>query len=97
MRLNRLMAMKGICSRREADDFIKAGYVEVDGRSAILGEVIDESKIDRSLHVGKDTTVHAFITCLLGWPSVKIDLLPAAKAAKRNQLSVMLNKPCRCA
>ena len=55
MRLNRLMAMKGICSRREADEFIKAGFVEVNGRSAILGEVIDENMIDRYVYVGEDT------------------------------------------
>ena len=58
IRLNRLMAMKGICSRREADDFIKAGFVEVDGRSAILGEVIDENMIDRSVHIGEETAMH---------------------------------------
>ena len=48
VRLNRLMAMKGICSRREADEFIKMGCVEVDGRPAILGEVINEDKVRRS-------------------------------------------------
>lgn len=31
MRLNRFIAQSGICSRREADDFIKAGLVSVNG------------------------------------------------------------------
>lgn len=31
IRLNRYIAMSGICSRREADDFIKAGVVKVNG------------------------------------------------------------------
>ena len=47
MRLNRVMALKGMCSRREADEFIKGGCVEVDGRPAILGELIEEDHIDR--------------------------------------------------
>jgi len=32
MRLNRYLAQSGICSRREADDFIMAGLVSVNGR-----------------------------------------------------------------
>jgi 23S rRNA pseudouridine2604 synthase len=32
IRLNRLVAQKGICSRREADTFISQGLVKVDGR-----------------------------------------------------------------
>ena len=32
MRLNRFLAQSGICSRREADDFITAGLVSVNGR-----------------------------------------------------------------
>ncbi len=32
MRLNRYLAQSGICSRREADDFITAGLVSVNGR-----------------------------------------------------------------
>lgn len=31
MRLNRFVAMSGICSRREADDYIRAGVVSVNG------------------------------------------------------------------
>lgn len=32
MRLNKYLAHSGICSRREADDFIKSGLVEVNGK-----------------------------------------------------------------
>ena len=32
MRLNRFLAQSGICSRREADDFITAGLVSVNGK-----------------------------------------------------------------
>ncbi len=31
MRLNRFIAQSGLCSRREADDFISAGLVSVNG------------------------------------------------------------------
>ena len=31
MRLNRFLAQSGLCSRREADDFITAGLVTVNG------------------------------------------------------------------
>ena len=31
MRLNRFIAQSGLCSRREADDFIQAGLVTVNG------------------------------------------------------------------
>ena len=32
MRLNRFLAQSGLCSRREADDFITAGLVTVNGQ-----------------------------------------------------------------
>ena len=41
------MAMKGMCTRREAEKFIKLGYVTVDGRAAISGEMIKEDKVCR--------------------------------------------------
>lgn len=38
VRLNRRMAELGLCSRREADDWIARGWVRVDGRAAAVGE-----------------------------------------------------------
>ncbi len=38
VRLNRRMAELGLCSRREADDWIARGWVRVDGRPAAVGE-----------------------------------------------------------
>ena len=42
LRLSKLMAMKGLCSRREADHYISRGWVQVDG------EIVDQlgSKVD---------------------------------------------------
>ena len=38
LRVAKLMTDRGLCSRREADDWIDAGWVRVDGRLAILGQ-----------------------------------------------------------
>lgn len=40
IRLNKYLSMQGICSRREADDFIRRGLVSVDGHIACMGEKI---------------------------------------------------------
>jgi 23S rRNA pseudouridine2604 synthase len=36
-RLNKRMAELGLCSRREADDWIAKGWVRVDGQTAVMG------------------------------------------------------------
>jgi len=50
MRLNRFIANAGVCSRREADTFIEAGMVSVNGKPAIkLGTKVkptDEVRFD---------------------------------------------------
>lgn len=38
VRLNKLMAERGLCSRREADAWIEAGWVRVDGAPATMGQ-----------------------------------------------------------
>ncbi len=40
VRLNKRMAELGLCSRREADDWIARGWVQVDGRPAALGQAV---------------------------------------------------------
>ena len=40
MRLNKRMAELGICSRREADDWIIKGWVRVDGKPAVMGQPV---------------------------------------------------------
>ena len=37
-RLNKRMAELGLCSRREADDWIAKGWVKVNGEVAVLGK-----------------------------------------------------------
>ncbi|MEN9768765.1 MAG: hypothetical protein RLZZ180_395 [Pseudomonadota bacterium] len=40
VRLNKRMADLGLCSRRQADDWIARGWVRVDGRAAVLGQAV---------------------------------------------------------
>jgi 23S rRNA pseudouridine2604 synthase len=47
IRLSKVLTERGIASRREADDWIAAGWVRVDGRMAVLGQrVRPEQRID---------------------------------------------------
>ena len=46
-RLNKRMAELGLCSRREADDWIARGWVRVDGALAVMGlQVSTEARIE---------------------------------------------------
>jgi 23S rRNA pseudouridine2604 synthase len=46
-RLNKRMAALGLCSRREADEWIANGWVRVDGEAARMGQqVTDAARID---------------------------------------------------
>ncbi|MDA8191722.1 MAG: S4 domain-containing protein, partial [Gammaproteobacteria bacterium] len=38
VRISKLLASRGVCSRREADHYLEQGLVEVDGHRAVLGE-----------------------------------------------------------
>jgi len=38
MRLNRYLALKGVTTRRKADDLIKSGKVHLNGKKAVLGD-----------------------------------------------------------
>ena len=43
MRLNKRMAELGLCSRREADDWIARGWVRVDGAPAVMGQPVSST------------------------------------------------------
>ena len=43
MRINKYLAEKKICSRREADKLIKQGKVKINGKQAQLGEKVCET------------------------------------------------------
>jgi 23S rRNA pseudouridine2604 synthase len=47
IRLSKVLADQGLASRREADEWIEAGWVRVDGKMAVLGQrVRPEQRID---------------------------------------------------
>lgn len=47
IRINRYLAQKQYCSRREADSFIKKKLVEINGRTALLGDQVkEEDKVE---------------------------------------------------
>ncbi len=47
IRLNKRMAELGLCSRREADDWIARGWVRVNGQAAVMGQpVAANARID---------------------------------------------------
>ena len=47
VRLNKRMAELGLCSRREADDWIARGWVRVNGAPAVMGQpVVFDARIE---------------------------------------------------
>lgn len=67
IRLNKRMADLGLCSRREADDWIAQGWVRVDGQVAAMGTKVSEQAqidVDRAAR-GKQATQ---VTILLNKP-----------------------------
>jgi 23S rRNA pseudouridine2604 synthase len=68
MRLSRLMSLRGLCSRREADRFIELGLVLVDGRPVSeLGVQVNED-CDIVLAAGAHRKQRRLITILLNKP-----------------------------
>ncbi|MEG2318928.1 MAG: S4 domain-containing protein, partial [Mucinivorans sp.] len=43
IRLNKYIADSGYCSRREADTFIQQGRVTINGRDAIIGDMVGQT------------------------------------------------------
>jgi 23S rRNA pseudouridine2604 synthase len=54
MRINRYLAQKNYCTRREADTLIEAGKVLINGKRAVLGDKVNETdKVDVRFRVKK--------------------------------------------
>ncbi len=43
MRINKYLAMRKYCTRRDADELIKKGVVSINGRKAVLGDKVQET------------------------------------------------------
>ena len=55
VRLNKRMAELGLCSRREADDWITRGWVRVDGAPAVMGQPVT---LDACIEVDRQAEQH---------------------------------------
>ena len=72
MRLNKRMAELGICSRREADDWIARGWVRVNGQPAAIGQPVALSariEIDRQAEQQQRQQVTILINKPVGYVS----------------------------
>lgn len=64
IRLNKLISDSGICSRREADKFIEAGRVTVNGKLPEVGQkvtgadvvMLDDLRVQAAKHTGQEHT-----------------------------------------
>ena len=72
MRLNKRMAELGICSRREADDWIARGWVRVNGQPAVIGQPVAPNariEIDRQAEQQQRQQVTILINKPVGYVS----------------------------
>ncbi len=72
VRLNKRMADLGLCSRREADDWIARGWVRVNGAPAVMGQPVPESariQIDRQAEQQQRQQVTILINKPVGYVS----------------------------
>jgi len=71
-RLNKRMAQLGLCSRREADDWILQGWVRVNGQPATVGLQVsdaDRIEVDRRAHGQQASQVTILINKPIGYVS----------------------------
>ena len=66
-RLSKVLAERGIASRREADDWIDAGWVKVDGEVAVLGARVFPHQVIEIDEIAKTQQAHR-VTILLHKP-----------------------------
>ncbi|MFN5811916.1 MAG: S4 domain-containing protein, partial [Burkholderiales bacterium] len=72
IRLNTRMAELGLCSRREADDWIAKGWVRVNGETAVLGRPVsplDRIEVDRLARGQQERQVTVLLNKPVGYVS----------------------------
>ena len=72
IRLNKRMAELGLCSRREADDWIAKGWVKVNGETAVLGKPVspmDRIEVDKLARGQQDKQVTILLHKPMGYVS----------------------------
>ncbi len=75
IRISKLMADRGVCSRREADAWITAGWVRVDGAVAVLGQrAAPDARIDLDPKAERES--RNLVTIVLNKPIGWVSALP---------------------
>lgn len=72
VRLNKRMAELGLCSRREADDWIDRGWVRVNGVPAVMGQTVTETDrvdVDAKAHGHQQQQVTILLNKPVGYVS----------------------------
>ena len=75
-RLNKRMAELGLCSRREADDWIARGWVRVNGQAAVMGQPVAQDariEIDRQAEQQQRQQVTILINKPVGYVSAQAE------------------------
>ncbi|MFM7330630.1 MAG: pseudouridine synthase [Brachymonas sp.] len=72
IRLNKRMADLGLCSRREADDWIEQGWVKVNGQVALMGTKVlpqDRVEVDKRAAAAQSSQVTILLNKPIGYVS----------------------------
>ncbi|HSI47976.1 MAG TPA: pseudouridine synthase [Ideonella sp.] len=72
VRLSKVLSDRGLASRREADDWIDAGWVKVDGEMAVLGQRVKPNariEIDPAAHTQQAKRITVLINKPIGYVS----------------------------
>jgi 23S rRNA pseudouridine2604 synthase len=60
MRINKYLAHKNYCTRREADTYIRKGKVLINGRKAVLGDKVTESDTVEAMFIKREYRYFAY-------------------------------------
>ncbi len=95
IRLSKVMADRGLCSRREADELIRQGLVEVDGKVvSILGTRIDPS-VQITLAPQALRARQRLVTVLLNKPPGYVSTQPEKGYRDARSLICAANRHCQ--
>src|SRR4051795_2536593 len=84
-RLNKRMADLGLCSRREADEWIARGWVRVDGQVAPMG-----LQVGPQARIAIDPNARG---CWGGGARARSDIDPKARGQQRERVPILRQKP----
>ncbi len=76
VRLNKRMADQGLCSRREADEWIARGWVRVNGQPAVTGQKVgpsDQISVDRAAQGQQARLVTVLLHKPMGYVSAQAE------------------------